>query len=100
MYLHIILSTGRHSTLQSALTLCLHTVCVHCVLTYSLHHVYLHTLQSVLSLYFQILYLGLGDTLHLLTDSDYFTGDLYYITFCATLTAFDYCILDGSCAVL
>ena len=59
------------------------------------------TLQCVLLLYFQILYLGLGDTLHLQTyDSTYFTGDLYRLTFCATLTAFDYCILDGSCAVL
>ena len=51
-------------------------------------------------MYFQILYLGLGDTLHLQTDNIYFTGYLYDLTFCATLTAFDYCILDGSCAVL
>ena len=82
-----------------------------CVLTYSLSAVYLHinhlqytyiqcTLQPVLLLYLQIIYLGLGDTLHLQTNSDYFTGELRYLTFCATLTAFDYCILDDSCDIL
>ena len=80
----------------------LHRVCVYCVLRYNLPPVYLHTshLAVCLTLYLQIIYLGLGDTLHLQTDSTYFTGDLYRLTFCATLTAFDYCILDGSCDVL
>ena len=40
-------------------------------------------------MYFQIIYLGLEDTLHLRTDSTYFSGTLYDLTFCATLTAFD-----------
>ena len=56
------------------------------------------TLQCVLTPYLQIIYLGLGDTLHLQTeDSTYFNGDLGYLTFCVTLTAFDYCIFDDSC---
>ena len=39
----------------------------------------------------QIIYLGLGDTLYLHTDnSTYFTGVLYHLTFCVTLTAFEY----------
>ena len=60
------------------------------------------TCQSVLSLYFQIVYLGLGDILHLQTSSTsgQFTGDLYFLTFCASLTAFDYCMFDDSCVVL
>ena len=60
------------------------------------------TYQCVLLLYFQILYLGLGDTLHLQTDSTfsgYFSG-LFQLTFCVTLTAFDYCDHDGICDVL
>ena len=58
-------------------------------------------LQSVLTLYLQIIYLGQGDTLHLQAwDGAYFAAQLTYLTFCATLTAFDYCILDGSCVVL
>ena len=60
---------------------------------------YLHTVN--LTLYLQSIYLGLGDTLRLQTyDSTYFNGALHWLTFCATLTAFDYCILDGSCDVL
>ena len=46
---------------------------------------------------FQIVYLGLGDTLLLQTGSTFFTGALYHLTFCITLTGFDYCILDNSC---
>ena len=74
-------------------------------------HLYLHTFfllcnyiqpncEPVLSLYFQIVYLGLGDTLHLQTDSNQFTGGLYFLTFCVSLTAFDYCVFDDSCLVV
>ena len=55
----------------------------------------MYLLTINLTMYFQIIYLGLGDTLHLHTDNIYFTGELYQLTFCATLTAYDYCILDG-----
>ena len=79
--------------LQSALTLYLFTDYLLCTNIQS-------TLLCVLTLYLQIIYLGLGDTLHLQTGSSYFTGDLFWLTFCASLTAFDYCILDGSCVVL
>ena len=72
----------------------LHTVYPQCTYIQS-------TFQCVLTLYLQIIYLGLGDTLHIQASGDsYFTGELYHLTFCATLTAFDYCILDGSCDVL
>ena len=57
------------------------------------------TCHCVLSLYFQIIYLGLGDTLNLQAEN-FFTGELNYLTFCASLTAFDYCIFDDSCVVL
>ena len=71
------------------------------VLTYSLPPVYLHTvylkctyiqstLQSVLTLYLQFIYLGLGDTLHLQTYDSGFSGEVWGLEFCATLTAFDY----------
>ena len=50
--------------------------------------------------FFQIVYLGRGDTLHLGTFSSVnFNGDLQDLTFCVTLTGFDYCILDDSCLV-
>ena len=59
------------------------------------------TLQLVLTLYLQIIYLALGDTLYLETySSTYFLGSLSYLTFCATLTPFDYCILDNFYVVL
>ena len=79
--------TYIQSSLQSALNIYLQTVYLQC--TY---------IQSTLPCTYR--YLGLGDTLHLQTDNIYFTGELYQLTFCATLTAFDYCILDGSCDVL
>ena len=46
-----------------------------------------------------MIYLGLEDSLHLQTDSHFFSGQLFDLTFCATLTAFDHCILDDSCVV-
>ena len=58
------------------------------------------TWQCLLTLYLQIVYLGLGDTLHLQTDSSQFTGDIHTLTFCVTLTAFDYCMFDDSCGVV
>ena len=49
------------------------------------------SLAVCISLYLQIIHLGLGDTLSLQTESDSdFNGNLFYLTFCATLTAFDY----------
>ena len=43
----------------------------------------------------------MGDTVHLESyHSTYFTGRLYYLTFCVTLTGFDYTHSDHSCAGL
>ena len=63
---------------------------------------YVQVVYLLLTMYFQIVYLGLGDSLHLQTDgsSSHFGGSIYYLTFCATLTALDYCIFDDSCGVL
>ena len=48
----------------------------------------LHPTDSVFP---QIIHLLVGDKLELRTWSgSYFTGELYYLTFCVSLTGFDY----------
>ena len=38
----------------------------------------------------QVLHMGLGDSLELRTQQGFFTGELYSVTFCLSLTAWDY----------
>ena len=46
------------------------------------------------------MHLEVGDTVYLQTSDSYFTGDLYHLTLCITLTTWDHSPYNHSLAVV